>query len=75
MSFLTNRNLSAVAVEVESSRGRDFNVFVNNFRSLSLEGSDLVLKSSVLCLKSVYAILECVVLVKSERKRNNNGSY
>ncbi len=70
VSLLTYAELSAVAVEVESSRSRNCNILVNYVRSLSLKGSDLILKSSVLCLKSVYAILECVVLIKSERKRN-----
>lgn len=74
VSLLTYAELSAVAVEVESSRSRNCNILVNYLRSLSLEGSDFILKSSVLCLKSVYAILESVVLVKSERKGNNNGS-
>ena len=74
VSFLTYAKLSAVAVEVESSRSRNCNIPVNNLGSLSLEGSDFILKSSILSLKSVYAILESVVLVKSERKGNNNGS-
>ena len=74
VSLLTYAELSAIAVEVESSRSRNCNILVNYLRSLSLEGSDFILKSSVLCLKSVYAILESVVLVKSERKGNNNGS-
>ena len=74
VSLLTNAELSAVAVEVESSRSSNCNILVNYVGSLSLEGCDFILKSSVLCLKSVYAILKSVVLVKSERKGNNNGS-